>query len=68
MTAFNLYTQMHESTHFLSFWTSSGDLKPFRIELEVFVPKTMPKICNNFTDTYDMEMKLCWLTEINIHL
>ena len=55
----------------LSFWTSFGHLMPFKIELEVFVPKTIPKLHNNFIDTYDMALKLCQLTnmaKMNIHL
>ena len=40
-----------------AFWASSGHQKPFKIEPEVFVPKIVPKICNNFTDTYNFAMK-----------
>ena len=67
----DLQAQIYTSAHLLSFWTSSRHLKPFKNELKVFVPKTIPKICNYFSDTYDMAMKLCWLidmTKINIHL
>ena len=67
MTASNLYAQICASAHLLSFRASSKHQKPFKIEPKVFVPK----ICNNFTDTYDMAMKLCWIidiTKMNIHL
>ena len=71
MATSDLQMQIHASAHLLSFRASSGHQKPFKIELEVFVPKIVPKICNNFTDTNDMEMKLCWLTDMtkmNIYL
>ena len=64
MEIFDLQDNIHASTHLLSFWASSKHQKPFKIEPKVFVPKTVPKICNNFIDTYDMVMKLCWLTYV----
>ena len=71
METSDLQAQIHTSTHLLSFWSSSGHLKPFKIESKVYVPKTIPKICNNFTNTYVKAMKLCWLIDMNkmnIHL
>ena len=71
MTTSNLQAQIHDGACLLSFQTSSKHLKPFKTDPKVFVPKTTPKIHNNFTDTYDMAMKLCWLidmTKMNIHL
>ena len=44
----DLQAQIYASAHLLSFWTSSGHHKPFKIEPEVFVAKTIPKIHNNF--------------------
>ena len=67
----DLQTQIHVSAHLLNFWASPRHQKPFKIEPKVFVPKTIPKIYNNFTNTYDMAMKLRWLTDMikmNIHL
>ena len=58
MAASDIQTHIHTSAYLLSFWTSSGHLKPFKTKLDVFVPKAIPKICNNFTDTYDIAMKL----------
>ena len=71
MATCDLQVQIHASAHLSHFQASFGHQKPFKIELEVLYPKTVPKICNNFTDTYDMEMQLYWLidmTKINIHL
>ena len=71
MVTLDLQAQINASTHELSFWTSSRHQKPFKIEPKVFVPKIVSKICNNFFDTYDMAMKLYWLTnmtKMNIHL
>ena len=67
METFDLLVQIHASAHLLYFQASSEHEKPFKIELEFFVPK----ICNNFTDTYDIALKLWWLTDMykmNIHL
>ena len=55
---------MYVSTHLLSFQASSRHLKPFKIEPKVFLPKSIPKIHNNFIDTYDMDLKLDWLTDM----
>ena len=66
MATCDLQAPIHASTHLSHFWASSRHQKPFKIEPKVFVPK----ICNNFTDTYDMAIKLCWLTDMtkmNIH-
>ena len=55
MATLDLQAQIRASTH----------LSHFR------VPKIVPKICNNFSDSNDMEMKLCWLTDMtkmNIYL
>ena len=60
----DLQVQIHASAHLSHFQASSNHQKPFKIELEVFVTKTIPKIYNNFTDTNDMAMKLCWLTDM----
>ena len=71
MATHDLQAQIHTSTHLSHFWASLGHQKPFKIEPNVFVPKTVPKICNNFTDTNDMAMKLYWLTDMtkmNIYL
>ena len=71
MATLDLQAQIYESAHLSHFWASSGHLKPFNTELEVFVPKTITKIHNNFFDTYDMTMKLYWLidmTKMNIDL
>ena len=65
METFDLWVQIHASTHLLSIWTSFGHLKPFNTKPKFFVPKTIQKIYNNFTDTYDMAMKLCWMTDMN---
>ena len=67
----DLHAQISASAHLSHFWPSSKHQKPFKIELEVFVPKTVPKICDNFTGSNDMAMKLCWLTDmtkIDVHL
>ena len=65
MATRDLQVQICTSTDLSHFRASSGHQKPFKIEPEVFfVPKTIPKICNNFIDTNDMEMKLCWLTNM----
>ena len=67
----NLLDQIYASACLLCFQTSCGHLKPFKMGLEVFVPKTRPKISSNFIDTYDMAMKLYWLidmTKMNTHL
>ena len=67
MATSDLQVQICISTHLLSFWASFGYQKPFKTEPEV----SIPKIYNNFTDTYDMAMKLCWLTDMtkmNIYL
>ena len=71
MATFDLHAKICASTHLLSFWASSGHQKPLKTKLEVFVPKIVPKIYNNFTDTYNMSIKLCWLTnmtKMNIYL
>ena len=63
----DLQAQIYASAHLSHFWASSGNQKPFKIQPEVFVPK----IYNNFFDTYDMAMKLYQLTDMtkmNIHL
>ena len=70
-TASDLQAQIHTSSHLLSFWASSDHSKPSNIELEIFVPKTIPKIHDNFIDTHDMALRLTCLTDIikmNIHL
>ena len=59
MATHDLQAQIYASAHLSHFWASSEHQKPFKIEPEVFVPKIVPKICNNFTDTNDMAMKLC---------
>ena len=67
----DLYVQIHTSAHLPHFRASFGHQKPFKIELEVLYRKLYEKICNNFTDTNDMAMKLCWLTDMtkmNIYL
>ena len=51
----DLQVHIHASAHRSHFWASSGHQKPFKIEPKVFVLK----IYNNFTNTYDMAMKLC---------
>ena len=71
MATFDLQAHNKENTHLLSFCTSSRHQNPFKTKPKAFVPKTIPKIHNNLTDTYDMEMKLYWLTNMtkrNIHL
>ena len=71
MSTPNLKVQICASAHLSHFWASSRHEKPFKFEPEVFVPKTVPKICNNFIDTNDIAMKLCWLidmTKMNIYL
>ena len=71
METFDLQVHICASPHLLSFWASYGHQKPFKIEPKVFVPITIPKICNNFTDTNDMAMKLCSLTnmtKMNIYI
>ena len=71
MATRDLQVQISASAHLSHFWASSGHWKPFKIEPKVFVPKAVPKICNNFTDTYNLAMKFCWLTnmtKMNIHL
>ena len=60
MATSDLQAQIQENTHLLTFWASFRHQKPFKIEPKVFVPK----ICNNFTGTNDMAMKLCWLTDM----
>ena len=60
----DLQMQIRASAHLSHFRASSRHQKPFKIEPEVFVPKIVPKICNNFIDTNDMAMKLCWLTDM----
>ena len=67
MATTDLQVQIFASAHLSYFWASSGHQKPFKIEPKVFVPK----ICNNFTDTYNLAMKFYWLTDMtkmNIHL
>ena len=64
METLDLQVHIHASTHLLHFWASSKHQKPFKIEPTVLVPKTVPKTCNNFTDTNDMAMKLFWLTDM----
>ena len=71
MATRDLQVQICASAHLSHFRASSGHQKPFKIEPEVLYPKTIPKICNNFTDSNDMAMKLCWLTDMtkmNIYL
>ena len=71
MATFDPWAQICASAHLLSFWASSRHQKPFKTEPNIFVPKIVPKIYNNFIYTYDMAMKLCWLTnmtKMNIHL
>ena len=66
METHDLQVQIHASAHLLHFQASSGHQKPFKIEPKFFVSK----ICNNFADTNDMAMKLCWLldmTKMNIY-
>ena len=60
----DLWAQIYASTHLSHFWASSRHQKPFKIEPKVLYPKIVPKICNNFTDSNDMVMKLCWLTDM----
>ena len=70
MATRDLYVQIRANAHLSHFRPSSGHQKPFKIEPKVFVPKTVPKIYNNFTDTNDMAMKFCWLiamTKMNIY-
>ena len=64
MATLDLQAQVRASAHLSHFRASSGHQKPFKIQPKVFVPKTVPKICNNFTDTYDREMKLYRLTDM----
>ena len=71
MATRDLQVQIGASAHLPHFQASSGHQKPFKIEPKVLHPKTVPKICNNFTDSIDMAMKLCWLTDMtkmNIYL
>ena len=64
MATSDLQDQICSSSHLLSFLTSVGYLKPFKTEPKAFVAKTIPKTYINFTDAYDMVMKLCWLTDM----
>ena len=67
----NLQSYIYASAHLVCFRTSSVYLKPFKTKPKVFVPKTIPKIHNNFTNTHDMALRLNWLTDMikmNIHL
>ena len=43
MATRDLQVQIHTSAHLLHFRASSRHQKPFKIEPEVFVPKTVPK-------------------------